>query len=77
MSCGCIPIVTDIPSFRKMTEEKCGFLYRPGDDFELLKLLCATKDMDINAERKKVLEQFTNELSFEAITKKIGQIISN
>jgi len=33
--------------------------------------------MDINAERKKVLEQFRNELSFEAITKKIEKIISN
>jgi glycosyltransferase involved in cell wall biosynthesis len=77
MSCGCIPIVTDIPSFRKMTGGKCGFLYKPGDDTALLKLLCATKEMDINAERKKVLEQFRNELSFEAITKKIEKIISN
>jgi glycosyltransferase involved in cell wall biosynthesis len=77
MSCGCIPIVTDIPSFRKMTGGKCGFLYKPGDDATLLKLLCSAKDMDIGAERKKVLEQFRNELSFEAITKKIEKIISN
>jgi glycosyltransferase involved in cell wall biosynthesis len=77
MSCGCIPIVTDIPSFRKMTGRNCGFLYKPGDDAALLKLLCATKDTDISAERKKVLEQFRNELSFEAITKKIEKIISN
>lgn len=77
MSCGCIPIVTDIPSFRKMTGGKCGFLYNPGDDAALLKLLCTTRDLDSNAERKKVLEQFKTELSFEAITRKIEQIISN
>jgi glycosyltransferase involved in cell wall biosynthesis len=77
MSCGCIPIVTDIPSFRKMTGQKCGFLYKPGDDAALLKLLCATKDIDINTERKKVLEQFKTELSFEAIAKKIEQVISS
>jgi glycosyltransferase involved in cell wall biosynthesis len=77
MSCGCIPIVTDIPSFKKMTGGRCGFLYKPDDDATLLKLLCATNDLDINAERKKVLEQVKNELSFKAITKKIEQIISN
>jgi glycosyltransferase involved in cell wall biosynthesis len=77
MSCGCIPLVTDIPSFRKMTGGKCGFLYRPGDDAALLNLLCATKGMDVNAERQKVLEQFKTELSFEAITKKIERIICN
>src|SRR5688500_4682511 len=32
MSCGCIPVVTNIPSFRKITDGgRFGFLYEPGD----------------------------------------------
>jgi glycosyltransferase involved in cell wall biosynthesis len=76
MSCGCIPIVTDIPSFRAMTGRgKCGFLYKPGDQGQLLELLIAAKGMDLEAERTKVLAQFKNELSFAAIAEKINHII--
>ncbi len=76
MSCGCIPVVTDIPSFRAMTGRgKCGFLYKPGDHGQLLELLIAAKGMDLDAERAKVLTQFKNELSFAAIAEKINHII--
>ncbi|MBC7830038.1 MAG: glycosyltransferase family 4 protein [Chitinophagaceae bacterium] len=78
MSCGCIPIVTNIQSFRKITGPgKCGILYEPGNDKELLTSLVKTKDMDIQAERAKALEQFKEELSFEAIAKKINQLLAS
>ncbi|RYY22686.1 MAG: glycosyltransferase family 1 protein, partial [Chitinophagaceae bacterium] len=40
MSCGCIPILTNIPSFRKMTNGgQLGFLYEVGDNAGLLNIL--------------------------------------
>jgi glycosyltransferase involved in cell wall biosynthesis len=76
MSCGCIPIVTNIDSFRKMTENgKYGFLYEAGDSASLVQLLINTKNIDVETERKKVLEHFKNELSFEAIARKIEELL--
>ena len=76
MSCGCIPIVTDIPSFRSMTGRgKCGLLYKAGDQLQLLDLLIKTKEMDLLAEKARVLAQFRDELSFEAVAEKINDII--
>ena len=83
MSCGCIPILTNIQSFRKMTGpgpqgsvSKCGLLYEPGDDEGLLKILLQTDTLNMEEERNKVLQQFNTELSFEAIAKKINAIIN-
>lgn len=76
MSCGCIPLLTDIPSFRQLTGKgKCGLLYEPGNAVSLLKILLQTAELDIDKERAKTLQQFKTELSFEAIAKKIEQII--
>ncbi|MFL5773176.1 MAG: glycosyltransferase family 4 protein [Flavisolibacter sp.] len=75
MSCGCIPIVTDIASFRKMTGG-CGILYPAGDDEALLNALMSTKQLNVDKLRAKVLEQFKQELSFEAIAEKINRVIS-
>lgn len=78
MSCDCIPVITDIISFRKMTGPgKCGLLYQPGNDKELLAALLKTRSMDIEKERIKVLQQFNEELSFEAIGRKIEQVITS
>jgi glycosyltransferase involved in cell wall biosynthesis len=78
MSCGCIPILTDIISFRKITAAgKCGFLYKPGKADDLLSTLLKTQKIDVETEREKTLEQFTKELSFTAIAKKITKIINS
>jgi len=77
MSCGCIPVVTDIISFRKMTGRgKCGLLYEAGNDAALLKTLLHAVELNIEEEQKKTLEQFKNELSFEAIARKIEVVIA-
>jgi glycosyltransferase involved in cell wall biosynthesis len=75
MSCGCIPVVTDIASFRKMTGNgKAGLLYEAGNEKELLTTLLKTKEIDRESESKKVLAQFQEELSFAAIAQKINKI---
>ncbi len=84
MSCGCVPLLTDIISFRKMTGTgpqgaagKCGLLYEPGNEASLLKILSHAINLDLEEERKKVQEQFKKELSFEAVAKKIEAVIAD
>lgn len=76
MSCGCIPIVTDILSFRKMTgPDNCGRLYEAGNKQALLEILLQTRYTDVNNEKAKTLQQFAAELSFEAIAGKINNVL--
>lgn len=76
MSCGCVPVATDIISFRKMTGPgNCGILYEPGNVSALLEALKQTQMLDMEKESAKALQQFKTELSFDAIAKKIGQVI--
>ncbi len=78
MSCGCIPIITDIMSFRRMTGPgNCGILYQPGNTEDLLSALQKTGEMNIELEREKTIKQFKGELSFEAITRKITTLIDS
>jgi glycosyltransferase involved in cell wall biosynthesis len=68
MSCGCIPIVTDIPSFRMMTRGgECGLLFHPGDADQLNIALIKSVTLNVQTEREKVLNQFDENLSFKAI----------
>jgi glycosyltransferase involved in cell wall biosynthesis len=77
MSCGCIPILTNIPSFRMMTlQGKIGLLFEPGDVNSLYNALCKSTELDLMSERKKVLEQFQQNLSHDAISEKMIKIIS-
>jgi len=78
MSCGCIPILTDVISFRSITGSgKCGILYKPGNVDSLYDALIKATQMDIAKENEKVLQQFKNELSFEAIGNKIERVITS
>src|SRR5260221_1533330 len=62
MSCGCIPVVTDIISFRKMTGPgKCGLLYEAGNEKALSDTLRRTMQMDIEQEKEKTIKQFREE----------------
>lgn len=78
MSCGCIPVLTDIISFRRMTGPgKCGLLYAPGNAAELCDALLKTVSLDREKERLYVLQQFRDELSFDAIAAKIQRVIGS
>ena len=77
MSCGCIPVLTNIPSFRSMTGNGAlGLLYEPGNSHALLNALSQSVMLDRDAERKKVLERFREHYSFEANALKIMRAIN-
>jgi glycosyltransferase involved in cell wall biosynthesis len=73
MSCGCIPIVTDIISFRKIVGNK-GLLYTAGDEKALLQQLINSVKIDSEKLSNEVITHFNNELSFEASAKKIEDL---
>jgi glycosyltransferase involved in cell wall biosynthesis len=78
MSCGCMPIVTDIASFRMITDRgKCGLLYEPGNEEALLSALKKTTEIDLDEKQKLSLDHFKTTLSFRAIASKIHQIASS
>ncbi|MFI5155565.1 MAG: glycosyltransferase family 4 protein [Chitinophagales bacterium] len=78
MSCGCVPILTNIESFRAMTSlGQCGWLYEEGNEEALLESLNKSIQEDYAAQRVKTLQQFRQKLSFEAIAKKIQTIIES
>jgi len=75
MSCGCVPIVTDIPAFRMITDNgNCGLLYEAGNETALLHALQQTTAMDRAAKQKKSLAYFKSNLSFDAIASRIHEI---
>jgi glycosyltransferase involved in cell wall biosynthesis len=72
MSCGCIPVVTDIPSFRKITADATvGFLYEPGNPQAFMQAMNRGLETDRGEMKKKVMNHFRDKLSFEAIAKQI------
>jgi glycosyltransferase involved in cell wall biosynthesis len=73
MSCGCIPVVTNIPSFRTMLG-KTSLLFEPGNQSSLLLALEQTSHLPIDEIRKEVLNRFGSELSFDAIARKFQEI---
>jgi glycosyltransferase involved in cell wall biosynthesis len=79
MSCGCIPLLTDIPAFRMMTGDgvKCGILFPRNNAAALTLALERSVRLDRHAEKSKVLRQFSAQLSFDAIAGRINQVISS
>jgi glycosyltransferase involved in cell wall biosynthesis len=72
MSCGCIPILTNIPSFRKMTSNgECGFLFKAGDVTDLVTTLEKSLVIDLEGQKEKTLEMYRKLLSAEAISSRI------
>jgi glycosyltransferase involved in cell wall biosynthesis len=76
MSCGCIPILTNIHAFQAMTANgQCGILYEAGSPASLCAALERAIHADINLEKNKVINQFRHALSFQAIANRIRQAI--
>jgi glycosyltransferase involved in cell wall biosynthesis len=75
MSCGCIPIVSDIPSFRRMTSDgRFGRLFPVGDAGAL-----ADEAVSISPEQRaglsaSVREYFDRMLSFPALARQIDDV---
>lgn len=76
LSCGCIPIVTNIPSFRMMTDNgQIGLLYDPGDVDGLADCLRRSLELDKKEMKQRVLQQFNLKLSFQANARQIVDVI--
>ncbi|HEX6334153.1 MAG TPA: glycosyltransferase [Flavisolibacter sp.] len=77
MSCGCVPVVTDIPSFRNITGNgACGLLYSPGDADQLTRVLEESQALDLEKQQAAVMEQYRFALSFSAIARNINRILN-
>ncbi len=71
LACGCIPVVTDIPSFRSMTNgASFGALWKVGDAASFAECLNLAIEMNLENESQKAIEFFYKELSFQAIAQK-------
>jgi glycosyltransferase involved in cell wall biosynthesis len=78
MSCGCMPMVTDINSFRMITDNgKCGILYEAGNANALLNALHQIDKIEITEKQKASLEYFRSNLSFEAIAFRIQDMLNH
>jgi glycosyltransferase involved in cell wall biosynthesis len=78
MACGCVPILSNISSFRRMTANgNCGLLFEPGSTSRLLKALLKSKDLELDKEKEKVLHQFNTTLSNQAIALQIHSVLSS
>ena len=75
MACGCVPVVTNIPSFKKITGEgHYGYLFEPGDENGLLDTLIKVKLTDLEAFSEKIRDHFKQELSFSSIARKLFKL---
>ena len=78
MACGCIPIVTAIPSFKRITQNgKVGFLYTAGDEASLEKILETTRNVDVAGYSGKVESYFKENLSFKNIADDLYKICND
>lgn len=75
MACGCIPIVPSIGAFNYMTANgEVGLMYEAGKRESLREALVRSETLNKTEAQKKVLDQFGNHLSFEAIADTLFRI---
>jgi glycosyltransferase involved in cell wall biosynthesis len=78
MSCGCFPILSDIPSFRAMTNNgEIGLLYPAGDDHALRSKIRDAVNVDMSRSRQLVLGWHDRHLSNRAAAEKILSVIES
>jgi glycosyltransferase involved in cell wall biosynthesis len=72
MRCGCLPVVTQIPSFQKITGNgSYGLLFKPGDADELLSRLLELEALPQKNWSARIVSYAQQELSFEAISNQL------
>lgn len=78
MACGCVPLVTDIPSFRSMTNNGgIGALWQAGNCESLKKSLKDLLTKNYMEQSNKAINYFNNNLSFEAIANKQLEMVKS
>ncbi len=77
MACGCIPVVTSIPSFKKITMEGAyGFLFEPGNIASLFKKLTEATGVNTTQYHKAIHEYSKKQLSYAAVADQLYQLVS-
>ncbi len=75
MACGVIPVVTDIPSFRAMTDGgRYGVLFPPGDAEALVRGVLAIPLEEIAERSRQVRAWFEHALSFPALARQMDAV---
>lgn len=78
MACSCIPIITDIPPFRKITEDgKYGFLYQPGNANNLTATLKRLNEINREELTQAISSHFSANLSFHTIAKTLTHVFNS
>ena len=74
-ACGALPVVTDIPTFRLMTGAGAvGALWTPGDAAGCARALVEVARRDLDAERARLADHFSRELSWDAVGRRALEI---
>jgi glycosyltransferase involved in cell wall biosynthesis len=77
MACGCVPVVTRIPSFSQITDSgKFGFLFDPGNIADLYQKLQDTDTINLKQYAQSVHEYSKTALSYKAVADQIYQLAS-
>jgi glycosyltransferase involved in cell wall biosynthesis len=75
MSCGCIPVVSNIPSSMKTIQNgEYGFYFTPGNAMELCNTLIAASESDQNILSAKIESHFKKEYSVESVGDKFYRL---
>jgi glycosyltransferase involved in cell wall biosynthesis len=75
MSCGCVPVVSDIPSFRMLTAGGIyGRLFDVGDAEDLARVVLSLSPGERISLSESTREHFQLELSFDAMARRISKI---
>ncbi len=78
MSCGLIPILTEIPSFKELTKEgSIGYLYPVADVDALAKIMvqcCAKEEVLTPDDKQQIIQHFTQYFSYEALASQLVTI---
>ena len=68
LRCGCVPVITNIPSFRMMTNNgQLGALWEPGDEHSFIRTASIAMNKSLKDEANKCIDFFKENLSFDAI----------
>ena len=76
MACGCIPIVTDIPPFRKITGDY-GFLFEKDNPDSLYTMLLEATKVNKEEWSDAIIGYFQRELTFKAVADTLLTIIND
>jgi glycosyltransferase involved in cell wall biosynthesis len=71
LRCGCVPIVTNIPSFRMMTDNgRLGSLWQPGNKESFIEATIRAMNKPLEPEANACIQFYNQTLSFDAIAGK-------